>query len=143
MNARAILTAIAALVADVARQLAAVAPAAWRGDRVFRWAILAAGLSLCVLLGHFTALRVKPQALQDAIQPGQLSPTLPVPTASGSPLAASSGALASLPPHAGSPVPVIAPGQPMVTVAPPAAGTAPDRFGTVTRPRQPTARPAP
>lgn len=137
------MNAALATVFDVARQLAAAAPAAWRGDRLFRWAAMGTGLTLGVLLLGATGGRHPAPPVsgpQEAVQaaPGP-APALPSPIALEPPQRLPVGA-GGPSPAAAPAVPVIAPGQPLD--AAPATRPGADRFGTVSpRPHDPATRP--
>ena len=126
---------------DVARQLAVAVAGAWRGDRVFRWASMGAGLSFGALLlggpggGHFLP------AQNEAVQAGQASAPALTPPPGLEPSQGRPGGLAGASSFAPAPVPAIAPGQPLggVVMRP---GSSSDRFGTVT-PQQPLSGPRP
>jgi hypothetical protein len=101
-------------------QLARAVPGAWHYDRLFRWIVIAASISLVTLI-----LRPSEQSLT---QPTISMPTTTVPAIQSprADAAASNGRLTS-PPSAA--VPKIAPGRPLESVV--IMPGSPDDFGTV------------
>ncbi|HEY2015878.1 MAG TPA: hypothetical protein VGH38_20385 [Bryobacteraceae bacterium] len=118
------MNAVFASLMDVVRRLAAAVPAAWQGDRVFRWATMGVGLTLAMLLLDRGAgsQKLAPPPTQEAVQVGPAA-SAAGPSVSPEPTRAARGAAPAMP--------AVAPGQPLGATPPVRPGVGTDRFGTI------------
>ena len=117
---------------SVLQRLAEAAPIAWRQDRVFRGAVIGAGVTLAVLLARPGAPR-QVRSLPPLVTLPSSLPAIPAPSPA---LRAGARLTAPQPPAQPAEVPKIAPGRPLgdVTVTPAFNG---DRFGTINPEKHP------